>query len=77
MIDRTYLPRPRLTTTEWPDYETASIAAICAPISGGLDSPRGIPSAGNGYIMVPKTLAAKVARAREAYRRRKNNRKFT
>ena len=76
MINRIFLPCPRLVTTEWPDYETAPIRDICAPISGGLDSPRGNPFAGVGYIMSPRALAAKVARAREAYRRRKNDRKF-
>jgi len=75
MIDRTFLPRRR-AATRWPDYDVASPAAICAPISGLLGSPRGIPSPDKGYIMAPKTLAAKVARVRAAYRQRKNNRKL-
>ena len=63
MIDRTYIKRPA-TMTEWPDWETAPPRALCAPLSAQLESPRGTPGAGNGYIMSPKALAGKVARAR-------------
>ena len=69
MIDRTYLRRTKVMT-EWPDWETAPLRALCAPLSALLDSPRGNPSAGAGYVMSPKALADKVARARAEHNRR-------
>ena len=69
MIDRTYLRRVPVMT-EWPDWETAPPHILCAPLSALLDSQRGTPSAGNGYILSPKALAGKVARVRAEYDRR-------
>ena len=69
MIDRTYLRRTKVMT-EWPDWETAPPHTLCAPLSALLDSQRGTPSAGNGYVLSPKALASKVARARVDHRRR-------
>ena len=73
MIDRTWLPRAA-PMTYWPDWDSAPLRALCAPLSGRLDSPRGIPALGNGYVVAPKVLAAKVSRIRAAHSRRKARR---
>ena len=69
MIDRTYLKRAA-PMTEWPDWDSAPLRALCAPLSAGLDSPRGNPCAGAGYVMSPKARVAKVARARATQKKR-------
>ena len=69
MIARTSPPRTA-AMVEWPDWDLAPLRALCAPLSAQLDSPRGTPAAGNGYVMAPKALAAKVARAKAAFSQR-------
>ena len=47
MIDRRFLPR-YTPMRRWPDWDTASIGTICAPLSGDLHSPRGNRHDGKG-----------------------------
>ena len=59
MIDRTWLPRSP-TMTRWPNWDTAPLRTICAPLSALLQSPRGNHALGKGFAMGHATVAARV-----------------
>ncbi len=76
-IDRTFLPRrPLPAMTTWPDWETAGMREMCAPLSASLDSPRGNRHDGAGLAFANARHIANVERRRLAKLKPKDRGKY-